>query len=567
MRVHFSARVCSVMRLAVLIAIAPHLMGAACLGISIGHGDPAPPPANILYPNQYVCTITCATAVASEPRTDRLSVCVPGVLNSNLSDGPTFQKAAFELAIQNDCNDRVARSAEHAVNARMGTCDTVCTATPNQAFDSYTYFGNKVCNETCAGSVCDRCATMGACGAKICMPQSIDKDPDLVELFASRYAEFGSPLGRTTVIVTSGGVSSTLPAGGALRLYEVPCTGDCTIDASLHITLPPFDFGGRHFGSFSISTGGSRDFQLSLTGGGVLVAPVGSIKFALDGEVDGVRTATFSENSVPAFGGIDFGARSIVFAASAVLESGERFDVIFEASSANLPPKALIAPVGRLECERAGGASTELDGSGSIDEDGRLVRHVWSKQNAQGEFEAFSFDRQVSILSPVGRTTYRLVVVDDGGAMDQAEVTVEVVDTSPPEITVVPTGVCVWPPNNKWSFVGLTNGQEVTVSDRCTTASTLSVVGVEVAEGGAIRPASTTEWRSTSIGVCLLAYREGAASDGRNYLVSLSAADGNGNQTRLTIPVAIPHDQSSLARCRYEDRVSPNSASPCGGGQ
>jgi VCBS repeat-containing protein len=99
-------------------------------------------------------------------------------------------------------------------------------------------------------------------------------------------------------------------------------------------------------------------------------------------------------------------------------------------NSVNDEPVANAGPYQTVEATSANGATVTLDGSGSYDEDGDALTYLWT-----GPFGTAS-GVLVSVTVPLGTNTITLTVTDPQGEDALDTVVVQVVDTTPPSLTV-----------------------------------------------------------------------------------------------------------------------------------
>lgn len=161
-------------------------------------------------------------------------------------------------------------------------------------------------------------------------------------------------------------------------------------------------------------------------------------------------------------------------------------------------------------------------------------------------FLAFSESR---VDNPACRGTYRLVrtwtALDHCGNAASCQQVIDVVDTTPPLLTVSAGVSCLWPPDHEFVDIALVR----IASDACTPlqdiALTTRILTDEHTrdERGAGGPNHCPDARITGDRVQLRAERSGNG-DGRVYSVVVTATDACGNTTASTVIVGVPHDQS-----------------------
>jgi hypothetical protein len=219
-------------------------------------------------------------------------------------------------------------------------------------------------------------------------------------------------------------------------------------------------------------------------------------------------------------------------------------------------PHAVVSVEPTIECTSLAGALVTLDGSFSEDSDSTpgtnddLVSFEW--------FQGFGLPTQVllgtggvvTVSLPLGSHEITLRVKDRAGASDTATATVEVVDTTPPGLSVSVTPGALWPPNHRMVPVEVA----IQAADLCgqTEAVLLSVVSNEPDDAVGAEDGGTTEdIQGAEIGTPDLAFElraeRSGAGDGRLYGVAYRATDAAGNGTEATGEVLVPHDQGDGA--------------------
>jgi hypothetical protein len=203
----------------------------------------------------------------------------------------------------------------------------------------------------------------------------------------------------------------------------------------------------------------------------------------------------------------------------------------------NEPPVAEAGPDQTLECT-GDLTSVSLDGSESSDPDGDELSYSWSLGDTE-----LSTDESPTVDLGYGTHAITLTVTDSEGASDTDEVTVEVADTTPPELDYSTETTRLWPPNHEMreAVTG------ISASDVCDSAPS---VAVEVTSNEAINGEgdgdTAPDWQVVenedgTLDVLLRAERSGQG-DGRTYTVTMTAEDHAGNTTEETVEVTVPHD-------------------------
>jgi FG-GAP-like repeat/HYR domain/Thrombospondin type 3 repeat len=127
----------------------------------------------------------------------------------------------------------------------------------------------------------------------------------------------------------------------------------------------------------------------------------------------------------------------------------------------NSPPNAVIMGPTSTECDRPGGGVVDLDGTASDDPDSLtaaqedIISYEWfSDFGLPGQMVLGSGDR-ISVLLPSGPTRVTLRVTDSQGESDTSDLTVSIVDTTPPTLACPPptTAECAGPEGTQVSLV------------------------------------------------------------------------------------------------------------------
>ncbi|NOR48555.1 MAG: hypothetical protein GQ533_11020 [Methanosarcinaceae archaeon] len=213
----------------------------------------------------------------------------------------------------------------------------------------------------------------------------------------------------------------------------------------------------------------------------------------------------------------------------------------------NLPPVANAGPDQTVEQTCYQGADVTLDGSGSSDPDGDPLTYSWTW--AGGTDTGMT----PTVSLPLGTTTITLTV-SDGELTATDTVDVNVVDTTPPVISVTVSPDMLWPPNHKMVDITAT----VTVSDICDAAPTVVLTSITSdepdnthgtpwdADNGASGDGNTNnDIQGDDIGsedyeFQLRAERCGT-EDGRTYTITYTVTDASGNSADASATVVVPH--------------------------
>jgi hypothetical protein len=148
-------------------------------------------------------------------------------------------------------------------------------------------------------------------------------------------------------------------------------------------------------------------------------------------------------------------------------------------------------------------------------------------------------------IYPLGTTTVTFTATDFSGNSASCSMTVTVVDTTAPDITVTVSPDTLWPPNHKMVNIVAT----VTVDDICDADPTVvltSITSDEPDNDIGIGDGNTTNDIQAGIGTedyefQLRAERAGTG-DGRVYTITYTATDASGNEASADATVVVPHD-------------------------
>ena len=186
-----------------------------------------------------------------------------------------------------------------------------------------------------------------------------------------------------------------------------------------------------------------------------------------------------------------------------------------------------------------------LDGSASVDPNSTEGTNdaITSYQWFLGD-SLIADGETVAVVLPPGVWDVILEVGDAVGASDTDTVTVTVIDTLPPAVTLVMSPSRLWPPNHKMKTVQAL----LTIAD-CDPNTTVELVSVSSNEpdNGLGDGDTTGDIAGATLGtddrsVQVRAERSGTGT-GRIYTFVYRVTDGSGNATEASAAVTVPHDQ------------------------
>jgi hypothetical protein len=211
--------------------------------------------------------------------------------------------------------------------------------------------------------------------------------------------------------------------------------------------------------------------------------------------------------------------------------------------AANRPPTASAGADVTAECAGPGGNSVTLDGSASSDPDGDVLSYEW--RNAANQVVGST--ATVTLTVPLGSHTFTLKVSDGFGGVASDTVTVNVVDTTAPTVTVTLTPDTLWPPNHRLVQISAT----VAAGDAC--AGTLPAVLYSITssepDNGLGDGDTSGDISSAALGTpdttfALRAERSGSGP-GRVYTVTYRATDPTGNAGTGSAAVGVPRSAAN----------------------
>ena len=221
------------------------------------------------------------------------------------------------------------------------------------------------------------------------------------------------------------------------------------------------------------------------------------------------------------------------------------------ATSAN-GTRTLIVPVDIAPVANAGADQTAecpgpvtLDGSGSTDANSTagtnddIASYAWYLGDTK-----IAEGKVAHVNLPVGTHVIMLKVTDKAGATDTDEVTVTIVDTKPPVVTLRMSPARLWPPNHKMRDV-----QAILDIRDCDPAPKVQLVSVTsnepdngLGDGDTSNDISGVALGTDDRVVQVRSERSGGGS-GRVYTFVYRVTDASGNATEATAAVTVPHDQ------------------------
>jgi hypothetical protein len=230
-------------------------------------------------------------------------------------------------------------------------------------------------------------------------------------------------------------------------------------------------------------------------------------------------------------------------------------------------PKAAPVVVSAVECTSPAGGEVRLDGSASSDPDSSpgtqddIASFAWFENFGTPSQRLLAGTALASVTLPLGRHALTLKVTDHAGAIGTAAVTVQVVDTRPPTLTLRPNPSILWPPNHQMRPVEIA----VDSADACggTSWTLVSVASSEPDDAAGTGDGATKgDIAGAAIGtpdrvVSLRAERDDHGP-GRTYTLVYQATDAAGNSAVARTTVRVPASGGAgNAELRNSQRRAP----------
>jgi hypothetical protein len=204
------------------------------------------------------------------------------------------------------------------------------------------------------------------------------------------------------------------------------------------------------------------------------------------------------------------------------------------------PPVVDAGPDVTVEQESHNGTQVTLNGT-ATDNVSTRFNFTWSENGVVLAAETNVTYTTLTYTFNLGLHTVTLNATDEAGNTGSDDVTVEVIDTTPPEITATATPSVIWPPNHKYVTVRV----NVTAFDICDPSPNITFVSITSNEpDNGLGDGNTTNdiVIIDDFTFCLRAERCGNGS-GRTYTVTYKAIDVSGNESMASITIEVPHNQ------------------------
>jgi len=205
-----------------------------------------------------------------------------------------------------------------------------------------------------------------------------------------------------------------------------------------------------------------------------------------------------------------------------------------------IPPTVDAGPDLTVEQESHAGTQVILNGT-ATDICSARFNFTWSENGVVLATMTNATDATLKYTFNLGTHVVTLNATDMAGNTASDNVTVTVVDTTPPEINATAMPSTIWPPNHKYVEVHV----NVSVYDVCDPSPTLTFVSITSNEPENAKGDGNT---TNDIVVVndftfnLRAERSGTGA-GRIYTITYKATDISGNTAMVSVTVAVPHNQ------------------------
>jgi hypothetical protein len=193
-----------------------------------------------------------------------------------------------------------------------------------------------------------------------------------------------------------------------------------------------------------------------------------------------------------------------------------------------------------VEQESHAGTQVILNGT-ATDSVSTRFNFTWSEEDTVLKTDANMTDTVLIYTFNLGTHVVTLNATDEAGNTGSDNVTVTVVDTTPPEINATVTPGILWPPNHKYVEVKAT----VTAYDICDPSPTITFVSITsnepdngIGDGNTVNDIVIVNDFTFNLN----AERSGPGC-GRSYTITYKATDMSGNTAMATVTVEVPHNQ------------------------
>lgn len=193
-----------------------------------------------------------------------------------------------------------------------------------------------------------------------------------------------------------------------------------------------------------------------------------------------------------------------------------------------------------VEQESHAGTQVTLNGT-ATDAVSTRFNFTWSENDVLLEAETNVTDTTLTYMFNLGVHILTLNATDQAGNVGSANVTVTVVDTTPPEINATVTPNVLWPPNHKYAEIKA----NVTAYDICDPSPEITLVSVTSNEPDNGIGDGNTIYDFVIVNDFTFNLREERAGtgSGRIYTITYKATDASGNSALVSVTVTVEHNQ------------------------
>jgi hypothetical protein len=351
-------------------------------------------------------------------------------------------------------------------------------------------------------------------------------------------------------------LSTRASMSGRLHLTSPTCNdAGCTFQIDmLRVTATDFSIGGNSVTDTLLTNSRRIPAKVlsQLPGDPYVIAPAdvrAVMSFRLNGDFG---SFSFTPDA-PVSGVADFEGGSFSLAASGS-EDSVHVSVRVVGTFVNRPPTAIASAPHTVECDQPGAASVPLDARQSSDPDGfdDIKAFAWFSNYWTTSPSLLATGAEAEATLPMGHTDVTLMVLDNATARDLDELTVSVIDTTPPTITnVAASPPCLWPPNKKLVRFVLGDSLTVEAADICDPSPTMQIIAARQI-GGTNLPGDPIDVFHDSTTVCLRSDRKGGELEGRAYEIDIEVTDESGNTSVARLVVRVPHDARDGRTCNLD---------------
>jgi hypothetical protein len=192
-----------------------------------------------------------------------------------------------------------------------------------------------------------------------------------------------------------------------------------------------------------------------------------------------------------------------------------------------------------VEQESHAGTQVSLNGT-ATDNVSTRFNFTWSENGTTLKTETNVTDTTLIYTFNLGTHIVTLNATDEAGNTGSDNVTVTVVDTTPPEITVSVAPDSLWPPNHKYVQVEAT----VTAQDVCDPSPAITFVSITSNEPDNGIGDGNTVNDIVIVNNCTFEFRAERSGNGvgRVYTVTYQATDASGNSAQASATITVAHN-------------------------